>query len=132
MKQNPHKKPVKIGLRTRLNLSISKIMHNIPSNIPICEPKPSANNMVKNSTAQKEDPGNSTIACVKTVISKLKLILVKINEKLTDKSQSCAFANLRQHHLQTALLQAPRFCLVGMRCIKVLKMKHGLIVRYVC
>jgi hypothetical protein len=38
----------------------------MPSNIPICDPNPNANNIVKNKTAQKEEPGSSTIACVKT------------------------------------------------------------------
>lgn len=35
--------------------------------MPICDPNPSDNNMVKNSTAQNGEPGNSTIACVNTM-----------------------------------------------------------------
>lgn len=81
MKQIPHRTPVKIGFRTRLNLSISKIMHNIPSNMPICEPSPNASNIVKNRIAHKVCPGSSTIACVKTkwhflLILRLKLKLI--------------------------------------------------------
>jgi len=48
-------------------MSISKIVHSMPSRMPICEPMPSASNMRKNMTAQNGDPGNSTIACVKTM-----------------------------------------------------------------
>lgn len=50
----------------RLNISISNTVHNIPSNIPICEPKPRDNNIRKNMTAQNGANGSSTIACVKT------------------------------------------------------------------
>lgn len=67
VKQNPQTTPVKIGFLMRLKKSISKIVHNMPSRIPICEPKPSDRSMVKNKTAQNGDPGSSTIACVKTM-----------------------------------------------------------------
>lgn len=60
MKQNRQTTPVKIGLRTRLKMSISNIVQSIPSNIPICEPSPNANNIVKNRTAQIVDPVHDT------------------------------------------------------------------------
>lgn len=61
-KQNKHTAPVTYGLRILLKISISKIVHSIPSSIPICEPNPSERSIRKNMTAQNGAPGNSTIA----------------------------------------------------------------------
>lgn len=46
---------------------MSNIVHISPSNMPICDPKPSESSMVKNRTDQIGARGNSTIACVKTM-----------------------------------------------------------------
>lgn len=46
------------------------MVHNIPSRIPICEPIPNDNNIMKKMTAQKGAPGSSTIACVNTMKAK--------------------------------------------------------------
>lgn len=62
--------PVMYSLRILLNISISNIVHNIPSKIPICDPSPNDSNIKKNITAQKGPPGSSTIACVKTMKAK--------------------------------------------------------------
>ena len=64
-KQKPQTIPVNIGFLTRLNISISKIVHSMPSKIPIWDPSPSESSIVKNKTAQNGEPGSSFIACVK-------------------------------------------------------------------
>lgn len=46
---------------------MSKIVHNIPSSMPICDPKPRDSNIVKNKIDHMGAAGNSTIACVKTI-----------------------------------------------------------------
>lgn len=84
-KQNKHTNPVKYGLRILLKMSMSKIVHSIPSKIPICEPSPSDNSIVKNKTAQKGDPGSSTIACVK--IMKARPVPSPTSDNIVSKSQ---------------------------------------------
>lgn len=59
--------PVTYCFLKRLNISMSKSVHSIPSNMPICDPSPSDNNMVKNNIAQNGAPGSDTMACVKTM-----------------------------------------------------------------
>lgn len=67
-KQNLHLFiPVTYCFRKRLNISMSKSVHSIPSSSPICEPRPNDNSMVKKSTAQNGAPGNDTMACVNTM-----------------------------------------------------------------
>lgn len=46
---------------------MSNSVQSMPSSMPICEPKPSDSNIVKNNTAQNGAPGNSTMACVNTI-----------------------------------------------------------------
>lgn len=46
------------------------MVQSIPSRIPICDPKPNDNNIVKKSTAQNGAPGSSTIAWVNTIKAK--------------------------------------------------------------
>lgn len=46
---------------------MSKITHNIPSSIPIWEPRPSARSIRKKMQDQKGAPGSSTIASVNTM-----------------------------------------------------------------
>lgn len=62
--------PVTYGLLIRLKMSISNIVHNMPSRIPICEPIPSDNNMVKKRMDQTGAAGSSTIAWVNTMNAK--------------------------------------------------------------
>lgn len=59
--------PVKISFRTLANTFMSNIFVITPSIVPNCEPRPSANNIMKKQTDQKLLPGSSTMACVNTM-----------------------------------------------------------------
>lgn len=67
IKQNRHTTPVTCCFLTRLMMSMSNRVHNMPSSMPICEPRPRDSSMVKKSTAQNGAPGSSTMAWVKTM-----------------------------------------------------------------
>lgn len=63
----PKEIPVIYCFGILFSISISNMVHNIPSRIPIWEPSPSDSNIRKKITAQNGAPGNSTMACVKTI-----------------------------------------------------------------
>lgn len=84
-----------------LRSSISKIVHSMPSRIPIWEPIPSDRSIMKNITAQKGAPGSSTMAWVKTIKAKpvpwaaYNTLLTQIQQKLKIRTPSSSAA--REH-----------------------------------